>query len=103
MRWWGIPLFFAGLLSLILAWAASTFFERGWMALIIPRLPLVIAPGLVALFHDLLRTVLQTYLKVILYAGGSMALLGLGMWIGSGFIRTKIEPPAPAALSIPVP
>jgi hypothetical protein len=102
LRWWGIPLFFAGLLSLILAWAASIFFERGWMALIIPRLPLVLAPGLVAMIHDLLRTVLQTYLKVILYAGGSMALLGLGMWIGSGFIRTKIEPPAPAALSIPV-
>ncbi len=103
LRWWGIPLFFAGLLSLILAWAASAFFERGWMAIILPRLPLVIAPGLVALFHDLLRTVLQTYLKVILYAGGIMALLGLGMWIGSGFIKTIVEPPAPADLSIPVP
>jgi hypothetical protein len=47
------------------------------------------------LIHDLVRAVLQTYLRIVIYAGGAMAFLGLLLWIASALLKsglTKTQP-----------
>jgi len=99
LRWWGVPLFFAGLLSVILALVAPSFFERGWLAFLLPRLPASLSLSLVSLLHDLVLAVLQTYLKVTLYAGGAMALLGLLLWVLSALHRPGLAQTQPSRLA----
>jgi len=99
LRWWGVPLFFAGLLAVILALVAPSFFERGWLAILLPRLPASLSLGLVTLLHDLVQAVLQTYLKVTLYAGGAMALLGLLLWVLSALRRPGLAQTQPHSAS----
>ena len=91
LRWWGIPLFFAGLLSVALCISASFSFEQGWINLLAGRLPPTLSLGVVNALHDLVRSVMQTYLTDTIIIGALLALVGLGMWIGSGFIQKKIE------------
>jgi hypothetical protein len=96
LRWWGIPLFFAGLLAVILALIAPSFFERSWLVLLLPRFPPALSLGLVALIHDLVRAVLQTYLRIVIYAGGAMAFLGLLLWIASAFLKSGLAKTQPS-------
>ena len=89
LRWWGIPLFCAGLLSAALGLTGSALFEPGWVALLTGRIPTTLSLGLVGTVHDLLQAVLQTYWQGIELVGGVLALLGLGMWIISLLIQAK--------------
>jgi hypothetical protein len=98
LRWWGIPLFFSGLLSLGLAISTTVFFEQAWLAILANRIPPYLSLGLVNLGHDLLRAIFQTLMVGIIGSEIFLLVLGLGMWIGSGFIKRKIKPdtsPAP--------
>jgi len=100
LRWWGIPIFFGGLLSLGLAISTTVFFEQAWLAILANRIPPYLSLGLVNLGHDLLRAIFQTLMFGIVASGIILIVLGLGMWIGSGFIKKKIKPDtSPAPLS----
>jgi hypothetical protein len=92
LRWWGIPFFFTGLLSVALVVTIEAFFEQAWLTFLASRIPAYLSLGVVTVFHDLTRVIIQTYLAGILIGGIVLVLLGLGMWIGSGFIKKKSEP-----------
>jgi hypothetical protein len=96
LRWWGIPFFFTGLFSVGLAISASVSFEQAWLTFLASRIPAYLSLGVVTVFHDLTRVIIQTYLGGILVGGIVLFLLGLGMWIASGFIKKKSEPLPPA-------
>ena len=98
LRWWGIPFFFTGLLSVGLVVSASVFFEQAWLVLLVKRIPAYISLGVTTMIHDLARALLQAYLVGILLGGLALALLGLGMWIGSGLIKKKAAPAEPLPL-----
>ena len=100
LRWWGIPIFFGGLLSLGLAISTTVFFEQAWLAILANRIPPNLSLGLVNLGHDVLHAIFQTLMVGIVVSGISLFVLGLGMWIGSGFIKNKNE--ADAA-PVPIP
>jgi hypothetical protein len=87
MRWWGIPFFFTGLFTIVLAILSSIFFEQTWSAFIVKRIPPYITTDLVTLGHDLLNAILQPFLKGLIMTGLIIGMVGLGIWVGSIFIR----------------
>ncbi|MGD0878627.1 MAG: hypothetical protein ABSA01_10830 [Anaerolineales bacterium] len=92
LRWWGIPIFFSGLLSIGLAVSAMAFFDQAWSAILANFIPPFLSPVLVSLGHDVVQTILQTLTVGISEIGIFMAVLGLGMWIGSGLIKNRSAP-----------
>jgi len=92
LRWWGIPFFITGLLAFGLAVCMSILFEQAWQGLLVTHLPPVLSDGLVTLAHDLLRAILQPYLAGVYLGACLLGLPGLGMWIGSVFIRQGARP-----------
>jgi hypothetical protein len=100
LLWWGIPIFFSGLLTMGLAHIAILFFDQAWMILLANRIPPYLTPGLVSLAHDVVQTILHTLMVGITDIGIIMIVLGLGLWIGSGFIKSRNNPePSPASSS----
>ena len=89
LRWWGIPFFITGLLTFGLAASVSIFFEQAWLSLLVIHLPPILSDGVVTLAHDLLRAMLQPYLGGVYLGAFLVGLPGLGMWIGSAFIKPK--------------
>ncbi len=89
LRWWGIPLVFAGLLALIIVPFITGAFEWGWVNYLSGRVPTTVAIGTVALLHDLARAILQGLQGGVVVGGAVLMLCGLCMWIGSAFIKNK--------------
>jgi hypothetical protein len=92
LRWWGIPIFFSGLLSIGLAVSVMAFFDQVWAAILTILIPPFLSPGLVNLGHDVVQAILDTLIVGITDIGILMAVLGLGMWIGSGLIKSRSGP-----------
>jgi hypothetical protein len=92
LLWWGIPIFFSGLLSIAVAISGMAFFDQAWAALLANHIPAFLSPGLVNLGRDVVQAILQTLTIGIKNIGILMAVLGLGMWIGSGFIQKQGGP-----------
>ena len=92
LRWWGIPIFFSGLLSIALAISSMFFFDQAWLGILVNHIPAFLSPGTVNLGHDVVQAILQTLTIGITSIGIIMAVLGLGMWIGSGFIQRRVGP-----------
>jgi hypothetical protein len=95
LRWWGIPTFFAGLLSVGATIAASGLFEQFWLTILTKQIPAYLSLGLVTLGHDVGRSVFQSFLNGIALGGVLLTALGLGMWIGSRFVKPKGGSQAP--------
>jgi hypothetical protein len=96
LRWWGIPIFFSGLLSLGLAMAVMVFYDQAWLALVANQLPSFLPLESVSLAHDVVRATLHPVVVGITGAGIIMLGLGLGMWIGSAFMKSRNQAdPAP--------
>lgn len=87
LRWWGIPIFFSGMLSVGLAVTITFFFDLVWVASLANRIPPDLSPGVVGLGHDLAFAILQRLMVGVTYGGIFLVVLGLGMWVGSGFIK----------------
>jgi predicted PurR-regulated permease PerM len=100
LRWWGIPIFFSGLLCLGLAVIVTVFFDQAWAAILANRVPSFLSPGMVSLIHDVVQAILHAVMVWITGSGILMIVLGLGMWIGSGFIKSRTNPDIPP-LSLP--
>ncbi len=92
LRWWGIPLFAAGLLAVVLGLAGSSLFETAWVGLLAGHLPSMLSVDLIGTVHDVVQAVLQTFWRGIQVAGGLVAFVGLGMWIVSMLIRNRAQP-----------
>ncbi len=89
LRWWGIPAFSAGLLTLVATVILPPIFEWGWSTRLTPRLPATASPDLVNAVHDLIRVVFQNFLSAVYWTGGVLAFLGLVMWLASVFINER--------------
>ena len=75
----------------------TVFFEQAWAALLVNRVPVFLSPGMVSLIHDVVLAILRTVMVWITGGGIIMIVLGLGMWIGSGFIKSRTNPDTPPA------
>ena len=57
------------------------------------------SPELVNLAHDVAQAILHPIMVGITGSGIIMLVLGLGMWIGSGFIKNRRNPDTAPAYS----
>ncbi len=100
LRWWGIPIFFSGLLSLGLAVAVRVFYDQAWLALVAKQLPSFLPLEFVSLAHDVVQASLHPVVVGITGAGLIMLGLGLGMWIGSAFMKGRNQADPGPTLSL---
>ncbi|KAF0107430.1 MAG: hypothetical protein FD146_1908 [Anaerolineaceae bacterium] len=98
LRWWGIPFFITGLLAAAAAVLMSFTFEQVWITLLASRIPPYLSLGLVELIRSLVRAVMRRLTAGILVGGLLFAIPGLGMWIGSSFVKPEpeLQPEIPA-------
>ena len=98
LRWWGIPLFIAGVLTILLSALSTAAFEQIWVNALAGQIPASISLGTLSLIHDLLRALAQVFLTSISFWGLLLAILAAGMLVGSAFIKS-----APRAVEEPLP
>jgi hypothetical protein len=87
LRWWGIPLFFSGLLAVIAAVLSILVFEQTWINILASKIPPGISLGVVELVRGLMNSILRRLMLGILICGLLTSIPGLMMWIGSIFIK----------------
>jgi hypothetical protein len=103
LRWWGTPFTLAGSIAAAIAIASAASFEEVWLGLLADRIPSYLTLGTAALLHDLLQAIFGAFMAGIRNGGLLLALLGLVMWVGSFFIRTRGPALAPEAPPAPPP
>lgn len=96
LRWWGIPIFIVGLITLSIGAAATPLMEWGWMHYALAKIPpLFSTSDLPVIGHDVIRFVILDLSKWMLIEAGVITLLGLGAIIASFYIRQEVEQTAP--------
>jgi hypothetical protein len=89
LRWWGIPLFIAGLIALGIGFAADPLLDWAWVNYILADLPPVFSSGLGELGYVLSRSIVHELGKWVMLEAGVIILLGLAAIIASNHIRSK--------------
>jgi hypothetical protein len=103
MRWWGIPFFIAGIIGLGFGLSIVPAFNATWMGLIAPRIPVFLPAVLPQTGLQLFRSIIHTLSGWIIFPSAVLCILGLGAWIGSGYIKKVIKPNQLEAASAPTP
>jgi hypothetical protein len=101
LRWWGIPIFFSGLLTMGLVIYSTVFFDQAWATLLARRIPVFLSWGVVNVGHDMVQAILRILMVRVTGTGIFMIVLGLGMWVGAGFIKSRNIPEAAPESSSP--
>jgi hypothetical protein len=86
LRWWGIPLFGAGVLVLGIGLAAQPLLDWPWVNYAVPQFPPILSSGLAELGHDVFRSVVHELRKWIMLEAGLIALPGLGAILASSYV-----------------
>lgn len=89
MQWWGIPLFFTGLITLAICLSALPIMNIFWVNFFVPRFPAFLPTELVTAAHDIVVGILREFGKWIMVEAGVITSLGLGAWVGSYFISDQ--------------
>ena len=87
LRWWGIPLFSAGLIAFSIGIAAQPILDWAWVNYAIPQMPPIFSSGLGELGHDLFSSVVGELGKQLMLEAGLILLVGLAAIIGSFYVR----------------
>ena len=95
MRWWGIPIFIAGLITLILGVVLFFMFDQIWMKYILHTLPPLFASGFGEITQDVVRTLTNDLAKHIMLQAGILTLLTLGVLYASSFVKPPPDPSLP--------
>jgi hypothetical protein len=97
LRWWGIPLFIAGLIVTVIGIAILPVLDWAWVIYVLPQFPSTFSAGITSLARELADFVAQAMATRITLEAAIIGLLGLAAIIGSFFVETKLKEPAPLA------
>jgi hypothetical protein len=92
LRWWGIPLFVAGLIALGISIAAAPALDWAWVNFIAVRIPTLVSLGISGVAHALLNAVAYELSKRMVLYAGAVLLLGLAAIGASILVRKKAAP-----------
>ena len=95
MRWWGIPIFIAGLITLISGIILFFMFDQIWVKYILHTLPPLLASGFGEITRDVAQTLTNGLAKRIMLQAGIMTLLALGILYASSFVKPPPDPSLP--------
>ncbi len=85
LNWWGYPLLFAGLISLLLSAISAPLSSLTFQLLFAPALPTVFPADLLEMFKGLTAAIVRNAIQPVLLVAGVMLLVGLVM-IALGFL-----------------
>ena len=92
LRWWGIPIFTVGLITLSIGVASKPLFEWAWVKFAVAKIPALLSTSnLPVIGHDVLRFALTDLSKWITIEASLITLLGLGAMIFSSRVGQKTE------------
>lgn len=89
LRWWGLPLLAAGLVTLVLGIAAVPALGWAWVEHVVPRIPPMFSSSLTDLTHALAVSVVGQWARWVMLLSGVVSLLGLGALVGARRLRAK--------------
>jgi len=101
MRWWGIPFFFTGIITLGMGIATLPVFDWTWGTFLATRIPPYLSINMAGLGRELVRAIVQGLTSQVVLLAHLLTIIGLAAWIGSCFVRTKVKPQASATPSLP--
>ena len=103
MRWWGIPIFFSGVIALGLGILALPILNTAWTLFVVPRIPPFIPPDIAGIGQELVRSIVHTLTGGIVPWAIIMLAFGLAAWVGSYFIKPRHGPDVPVIPITPAP
>ena len=90
LRWWSIPIFISGAISLGLGILALPAINTVWAMFIVPRIPPLIPADIAVIGQELLRSLVHSITNGIALWAIIFLVLGLAGWIASYLIKTKM-------------
>jgi hypothetical protein len=93
LRWWGIPIFAAGLLTFAAGAAAMPGLDWAWVRFIAERIPAMFSGALAGVGRGLADSVVGQLSRTIMLAGGTAGLLGLVAIVASSFVGRRTPAP----------
>jgi hypothetical protein len=91
LRWWGIPLFIAGLITLGIALAAQPLLDWAWVNKVIENSPPFFSSSFGELGYVLSRSLVEELAKWIMLEAGLIALPGLAAILASRRMGAKLR------------
>jgi hypothetical protein len=79
LNWWGYPLLFAGLISLLLSAISAPLSSLTFQLLFAPALPAVFPADLLEMFKGLTAAIVRNAIQPVLLVAAVMLLVGLVM------------------------
>ncbi len=95
MRWWGIPLFIAGLVTLIFGTVTFFMFDQIWDKYVLYDLPPLLASGFGEITQDVARTLTNDLAKRIMLQAGVLTMPALATLYASSFVKPPPDPSLP--------
>ncbi len=92
MRWWGIPIFIAGVIALVLMLTALPVINWAWINYVAPRIPPYIPTDIAGIGQNIIRFIIHALTGYIMLQAIILTVVGLALWIGSIFIKRKEKP-----------
>jgi len=91
LRWWGIPMLIAGLISFGIGIAALIGLDWVWVSYIAVRIPPYLSSGLAEIGRNLLSSVVRELSTSIMLESGALSLVGLAAILVSFFVHGKAK------------
>jgi len=95
MRWWGIPIFIAGLMALISGVFIFFMFDQLWIKYVLHKLPPLFASGFGEITQDVAHSLTNDLAKWIMLEAGFITLLALSILYASSFVKPPPDPSLP--------
>jgi hypothetical protein len=96
LRWWGIPFFFAGAIALAPGIAMLPALNWAWNNFVVPRIPPYLSADVANIGHELATYIIHGLSEQIILQTAILLAVGLAMWVGSCFIKTRAAESTPA-------
>ena len=95
MRWWSIPVFIAGLITLICGATLFFMFDQIWVKYILHSLPPLFASGVGQVTEDVAHTLANDLTNRLMLQAGVLTLMALGILYASSFVKAPPDPSLP--------
>jgi hypothetical protein len=95
MRWWGIPIFIAGLITLGIGFAGLSRFDWAWERYAVPEIPSAVDSNLSEMGRQLTQALVNDLSKWMVLEAGMVVLVALAVLIGSFHVTPPPDPSLP--------
>jgi len=92
MRWWSLPIFIGGFITLSIGIASLTLFGWAWGKYVVPTILSSVGPTLSKLGRGLAQSLVNDFAPWLMLESRLLTLLALGLLLGSA----RLPPPATA-------